>query len=171
MALTDEVPYVQITSPDYRPAHKSELMAYLEKAAEDTNPATSLETDEEKKPSGKANQLYEDPGERSGEGHDARWGEEPHMAGGRHEPFHNNDATYDSSVDTRRGVLKRTFENAPSIESSTQKDMSSLFDHVSSGDFMTRTALLQSKTKTSSSKHGNTEPSLSERVRKLTGGL
>jgi hypothetical protein len=158
MALTDEVPNIKIAFKDYKPAQESDLAGWLEKQAEDPNPATSLKTDEDKSSVG-TNQVYEDPGERVGDGHDARWGETP-----KEEPAHHNDNTFKESVNVRRGVLERQLSGFANAQSADQQLLADNFSNVSSGNFEAHSALLQSKTKT-----GSAEPSLAERVRKLTG--
>ena len=155
MARTDDTPS-QITSPEYRPAHKSELESYLLKEAEggvtpERNEATP------KKP---AVDLYADPpGRKDGQNEDSRWGVET-----QGELNHHNDATYAETKKDRLGVMDKAFAKMPAAEAEAGKTVASLFDHARGGDFATNSGTLLNKAKVAAPTQ-----SLSERVRNLTG--
>lgn len=151
MALSDDHP-IKIVYEDYLPAHKSEMSEYLFKLA------TDPETNEDSEPADTT--MYPDPGE----GKDLHEEEPRKMVDGKDEPFHNNDEVFEESVDVRRGVLKREFETMEEAQKNDMALMAANFEHVSSGNFSSHSALLQPKTKTGSAR----ELTLSERMRKIT---
>lgn len=162
--LPDESPKnFEVLYPDYKPSHKSELGAWLAKEAMTPTPATATKDNETESVKGK-NQIYEDPeGRESGTG-EGPWGEPPRMADGRHQPFHQNEATFAESKNVRRGVLDRVLSSFKPMQGVAQKTMGENFDHVRSGDFETHSALLQGKTKT-----GARHETLGDRVKNLLG--
>lgn len=162
--LPDETPKnFSIVYPDYKPSHKSDLGNWLAKEAMTPTPATATKDNENESVKGKL-QVYEDPeGRESGTG-EGPWGERPRMADGRHQPFHQNDATYAESKNVRRGVLDRVLATFKPAQQADQKLMSANFDHVRNGDFEAHSALLQGKTKT-----GARQGTLGDRVKALVG--
>ena len=156
MALTDEHP-LPVLSPDYRPAHRSELQDWLMKEAEggivpETNEST---------PRKGATDLYDDPpGRKDVSNGDGHWGE-----GSQAEPFHHNDATYEATKKDRHDVTSRAFNTLKANEKADQATIAALFDHGRSGQFTTHSVPLLSKTKEGSAP----SESLSDRVRRLTG--
>jgi len=153
----------EILYPDYKPSGRSDLGTWLAKEAETPTPATALKSNENESVKGK-NQIYEDPeGRESGTG-EGPWGEPPRMVDGRHQPFHQNDATFAESKNVRRGVLDRVLSNFAPAKKVTSEVMGKNFDHVRSGDFETHSALLQEKTKT-----GSRQETLGDRVKNLLG--
>jgi hypothetical protein len=155
MARTDETP-IQVTSPDYRPSHRSELQDWLMKEAEggikpDSNEAT------QKKP---VVDLYADPpGRQDGQNEDARWGEET-----QGELNHHNDSTYDETKKDRLGALGKAFTKLPAAQAQAGSAVSQLFDHGRSGQFTAHSAELLGKAKLAAP-----APTLADRVRNLTG--
>lgn len=155
MAQTDDIP-IQVTSADYRPAHRNELEDWLQKEAEggikpERNDATP------RKP---AVDLYADPpGRLDGQNEDSRWGEET-----QGDLNHHNDGTYAETKKDRLGALDKAFSKMPAAEAQAGSTVSQLFDHGRSGQFSAHSAELLNKAKLASP-----EPTLSDRVRNLTG--
>lgn len=153
MARTDDRPLPCI-APDYRPAHESELQAWLLKEAEggikpDDNEATK------KRPSV---DLYADPpGRKDGQNVDGNWGEET-----KGELNHQNDTTYDETKKDRLGALSNAFTQLPAAKAQDASAVSSLFEHGRSGRFTTHSAPLLDKAKLAA-------PSLADRVLQATG--
>lgn len=157
MALSDDPP-IKITAPEYRPVGQGALETWLRKEAEEARGRGKLENNEDGQL--EASELFDDPdGRRDGANIDGRWGEQPHMANGRQEPFHQNNATYSESKRDRQSLVERAFGRFNEAQRSEQALLSANFDHARAGDFTAHSVLLQSKTKEGSAK------SLSERVR------
>jgi hypothetical protein len=151
MALTDDHP-IQITSPDYRPSHRSELEEWLRKEAE----GGLKPEDNEAVSTTQYSELEDKPkGRKDVSNIDGHWGE-----GSKSEPFHNNDETYAASQKERKDVSSRSFATFPAAAKADQALVSANFEHARSGNFTTHSVLLQDKTKEGSA-------SLSERVRSL----
>lgn len=156
MALTDEKP-IEILAANYRPAHQSELAAWLQKEAE----GGIKPEDNEATPKKPAVDLYEDPpGRKDGQNLDARWGEETPG-----ELNHHNDGTYDETKKDRVGALGKAFAKMPAAERQDSAALNSLFDHAKSGRFTTHSALLLGKAKEAAAP----APTLADRVRRATG--
>lgn len=164
MARTDDVP-IRITAPEYKPSGQGDLETWLGKEAADAQEARGRGKIEDNEQASTVNygDIYETPeGRRDGANVEGNWGEPPHMAGGRQEPFHQNDATYAVSKDVREGVVRRAFDTFPAAQQQAHAALAQNLDHARTGDFTTHSVILQSKTKEGSA-------SLADRVRALTG--
>lgn len=143
MALTDDTP-IRITAPEYRPSGKGDLEQWLAKEAE----GGIKPEDNEDKSTTDYQELYERPeGRKDGSNVDGRWGEGPHMANGRQEPFHQNDGTYRRSQTERHEVASQAFATLPAAESADRALLSANFANARSGNFTAHSLLLQGKTK------------------------
>ena len=144
MARTDDHP-IQILFPDYKPAHASDMVEYLNKLAEGELEMGGTVPDK--------TELYPDPGE----GKDLHREEEPHRnALGHEDAFHSSDTVFRESSNVRRGILDREFAQFKTQAGNEKAMMAANFAHVRSGDFEAHSAFLQPKT-----------ASLEERVKKI----
>lgn len=170
---SDDAP-VKITFRDYQPRGESDLELWLRKEAAVGSDSKSDKTkldDNEADTTVRTVDMYDPPEGRDGTSNYAKSGEPPNMLDeGRHDPFHNHDATYDSSVEVRQGVLERLFDSTPAARKADQELLSQNFEHARTGDFTAHSALLQSKTKEGSAlPHVARRLTLSERVKKVLG--
>lgn len=160
MFSSDDDAPVKVTFSDYRPVGQSEFELHLRKEAE----GGIKPEDNENAPPKRLRELYDDPqGRRDGSNTDGQWGEPPHEAHGKQEPFHQNNSTYAAAQKERKDVTSRSFATLPKAEQQDQSYMASLLDHAKSGDFTTHAVTLLGKSKEGSA------PTLSQRVKALTG--
>ena len=154
---TDDHP-IRITAPEYKPNGQGLLEQWLAKEAE----GGIKPEDNEQVSTVNYSDLYDDPkGRKDGSNVDGNWGEGPHMAAGKQEPFHQNNSTYTASQKERQDITSRAFQTKAVAERADQALLSANLEHARTGDFTTHSVLLQSKTKEGAA------PSLSERVRSL----
>lgn len=141
---------IRVIFPDYKPAHSSEMTEYLFKLAEgelDMNTSSVPGKTELHPDLGEQEDLKrEDPLPKDRLGHETA--------------FHSSDRVFQESVQTRRGILDREFDQFGPQGTNDRALMAANFEHVRSGQFEAHSALLQPKAKTAS---------LSERVKKLIG--
>lgn len=142
--LSDDHP-IRITEPSYKPSAQSDLAQWLAKEAEG---GVKPENNEDKSTVDYGD-LYETPA-----------GLERPPAVTKTSPFPHTPANYTMAQRERRDVAGRAYATTPAAEQADQAMLSANFDHVRSGDFTTRSVLLQSKTKEASA-------TLADQVRSL----
>lgn len=152
------------------PGDYEEELFELLKQGEDTNPATSIETNEEASTVG-TNDLYKEPLVRESKNIDAPWGEPGPQQSGRQEPFHNSSGVWSGHQQTRFGTLNKTFSG---YSGAAAADQAIIAQNFNNRDYETHSALLERTSKPEQGKpHTKAahvrQPTLIEQVKQVVG--